>query len=63
MNSDLIKIRKICQEMKDTRSTIVTNGGASDYGQYQKLVGQISGLSSAINEINDLLEKQRTDDE
>lgn len=63
MNSDLVKIRKICQEMIDTRSRMVANGSAKDYAEYQKAVGQISGLGSAINEINDLLEKKRTDDD
>jgi len=59
MNSDILKLRKEYQGKADQRAGILINGGVKDYAEYTKLVGQITGLNLAITEINDLLEKQR----
>jgi len=58
MNSDIIKLRKQYQEAKETRSALVTSGGAKDYAEYKLMVGQITGLTLAITAINDLLEQK-----
>jgi len=62
MNSDLIKVRKELEERKLTTVVMLANGAAKDYAEYKQMVGRISGLNLAITDINDLLEKKRTDD-
>ena len=62
MNSDLIKLRKTYEELKNQRSNIVDNGGCKDFAEYKMMVGLLTGLTLAITEINDLLEKQRKQD-
>ena len=52
---ELNYLRDRLKEAKSQRSEYLDSGGAKDYASYQRVVGEISGLSSAINEITDLL--------
>ena len=59
---DGIKLREKIQQLIDTRSQITSAGSVKDFEEYKAITGQISGLTSAIFEINDLLERQRKAD-
>ena len=44
-------------------SEMLASGGAADYAQYQRIVGEISGLDFAEREILDLHKRMKIDDE
>tara|TARA_R100001594_G_scaffold35852_2_gene65446 strand:+ start:1047 stop:1253 length:207 start_codon:yes stop_codon:yes gene_type:complete len=44
-------------------SEMLAGGGAADYEQYQRIVGEISGLDFAEREILDLHKRMKIDDE
>ena len=62
MNSDIIKLRKTYEESRDKRANMIVNGSCKDFADYRMMTGQVTGLTLAITEINDLLEKQRKQD-
>ena len=45
--------RKILEAMGN-RTEYVASGAAKDYASYQRVVGELSGLSLALDEIEDL---------
>jgi|TARA_R100001163_G_C4976512_1_gene134370 hypothetical protein len=51
--------RKRQEELKET----LVGGGAADYTQYQKLIGEITGLNFIENEIVKLHKRMETPDE
>ena len=46
-------LRKLRERQDDLAQTLAT-GGAQDFGQYQRIVGEISGLNFAEQEITAL---------
>ena len=46
-------LRKLCERQDDLAQTLAT-GGAQDFVQYQRIVGEISGLNFAEQEITAL---------
>ena len=56
---DGIKLREQIQQLIDTRTKQTSAGSVKNWEEYKAITGQISGLNSAIFEINDLLERQR----
>jgi len=55
----LKQYRKRKQELSD----MLTSGGAKDYPQYQRIVGEITGLEFAEQEILDLHKRMRVEHE
>jgi len=55
----LSKIRENMNAVSDSVST----GGAHDFGQYQRMVGQIEGFALAEREILDLRDRYYKDEE
>ena len=58
---DLNKYKKDLQTRVDDISISLTSGSASDIGHYKAMVGEIQGLSYALEHIQTLLKK--VDDE
>ena len=48
---------KEIRERKQSLSEKLTYGGVQDWDQYKQLVGEVSGLTFAENEIVDLLKR------
>jgi len=59
----LTKYRKNLNTRIEDLTTTVTSGSIKDMEQYRSLVGEIQGLSFAIDELNALLKGFDTDDE
>jgi|TARA_Y100001951_G_C11250365_1_gene245992 hypothetical protein len=55
----LKQYRKRKQELSD----MLASGGAKDYPQYQRIVGEITGLEFAEQEILDLHKRMRVEHE
>ena len=49
------KLRKLIAERKEQLTETLANGGVQDFESYQKIVGEISGLSFTETLISDLL--------
>jgi|TARA_R100000900_G_C3240205_1_gene145020 hypothetical protein len=49
------KLRKLIAERKEQLTETLANGGVQDFESYQKIVGEISGLSFTEFLIRDLL--------
>ena len=62
---DLDKLIKALKELIQTRERVLGGGQAKDFGHYKQMVGEITGLSLAINEINSLQQRinRRNDDQ
>lgn len=61
---ELLHLRKILREAKTGRVDNLSVGSAKDYAAYQRIVGEVSGLSLAINEIETLLDNiQKVNDD
>lgn len=56
------KLLTVLKQMVDTRTQQVAAGAVKNFEDYKMVTGQISGLNSAISEINSLQEKQRKAD-
>lgn len=54
---ELLHLRKILEETAQARADNLAAGAAKDYAGYQRVVGEITGLSLALREINDLLKR------
>ena len=51
------------KEMRDQIATVVSTSAAKDYAEYQKLCGEIRGLSIAEGYIFDLLKHMEQSDD
>jgi len=51
----LEKLRKLIAERQQQLTETLANGGVQDFESYQKIVGEISGLSFTETLISDLL--------
>ena len=62
---DLVKLVKDLKDLIHTRERVLGGGQAKDFGHYKQMVGEITGLSLAINEINSLQQRinRRNDDQ
>lgn len=49
-------LRKELSENIDARKDALANGRVADYAEYRQVVGVLTGLTSALNRVNDLLE-------
>ena len=49
------KLRKLITERQEQLKTTLASGGVHDFESYQKIVGEISGLSFTETLISDLL--------
>lgn len=49
------KLKKLIAERKEQLTETLANGGVQDFESYQKIVGEISGLSFTETLISDLL--------
>jgi hypothetical protein len=55
----------LLKKVRETQTSIsdsVSNGGAQDFGQYQRMVGQIEGIALAEREILDLRDAYYSDE-
>jgi hypothetical protein len=59
----LSRYRKALQTRVDDISISVTSGSASDIGQYRAMVGEIQGLTYALDELQTLLKKVNYDED
>jgi hypothetical protein len=59
----LSRYRKSLQTRVDDISISVTSGSASDIGQYRAMVGEIQGLTYALDELQTLLKKVNYDED
>jgi len=57
-----ILLKKV-RENQSSISDSVSSGGAQDFGQYQRMVGQIEGIAFAEREILDVRESFYTDED
>ena len=53
----LVQLRKQLEASRQARLESLASGSAKDYSQYSKIVGEISGLTLAINETESLLDR------
>jgi hypothetical protein len=51
------------RKRKQELSVLLASGGAKDYPQYQRIVGEITGLEFAEQEILDLHKRMRVEHE
>jgi len=51
------------RKRKQELSALLASGGAKDYPQYQRIVGEITGLEFAEQEILDLHKRMRVEHE
>tara|TARA_R110002072_G_scaffold14154_6_gene59049 strand:+ start:76 stop:282 length:207 start_codon:yes stop_codon:yes gene_type:complete len=56
-----VLLKKV-RENQTSISDSVSNGGAQDFGQYQRMVGQIEGIALAEREILDLRDAYYSDE-
>lgn len=64
MNALEVAIKRLA-EKQDQLIDFVSDGGAKDYAHYTSIVGEIKGLTYAMNELkdtNDRLTKEDNDD-
>lgn len=59
----LSRYRKSLQNRVDDISISVTSGGASDMAAYRSMVGEIQGLTYALDELQTLLKKVDNDED
>lgn len=52
--SYLMEAKKQILVLLNSREKVLCGGGATDFPQYKRITGEISGLNLAINELNDL---------
>ena len=52
------KLKKLIAERKEQLTETLANGGVQDFESYQKIVGEISGLSFTEFLIRDLLKER-----
>jgi len=63
METTLSELKKKIEVLLNSRNQVLSGGGAKDYAQYRQIVGEITGLNLAINEINGLQRKfERNED-
>lgn len=63
MDSEFIKLKTKIEELLNTRQIVLYGGSAKDFAHYKQIVGEITGLNLAINEINDLQKKRKDNDD
>jgi len=57
------KLKKILKDLISNREGLVSAGNCKDYAEYREAIGNISGLKSAVRELEDLQDKRKhTDD-
>ena len=54
-------IYKLLAQREDQIALMLTSGGVQNFEQYQRLVGEVQGLTYAKEEIKSLLEKNLDD--
>ena len=63
MDSVFTTLQAKIEGLLNTRQTVLCGGNAKDFAHYKQIVGEISGLNLAMNEINDLQKKRKDNDD
>lgn len=61
--NELKYLKQRLQQMLETRTVKISSGNIPSFEVYKQIVGELTGLSLAINEIDDLQKKQQEADD
>ena len=61
--NDLKYLKQRLEQLIETRAIKINSGNIPNFKIYKQIVGELTGLSLAINEIDDLQRKQREADD